>query len=75
MYEIAVLEYRPRYSNPYDYLLALKKRALKSKVRRKRSSQIEFLKHNVYTRDMRILGIETSCDETAAAVVEDGGKF
>ncbi len=26
-------------------------------------------------RDMKILGIETSCDETAAAVVEDGTKI
>ena len=25
-----------------------------------------------YNFDMKILGIETSCDETAAAVVEDG---
>ena len=24
---------------------------------------------------MKILGIETSCDETAAAVVEDGAKI
>ena len=24
---------------------------------------------------MKILGIETSCDETAAAVVEDGSKI
>ncbi len=27
-----------------------------------------------YTHSMRILGIETSCDETAAAVVEDGTR-
>ena len=28
-----------------------------------------------YNRGMKILGIETSCDETAAAVVEDGQKI
>lgn len=29
----------------------------------------------VYNKGMKILGIETSCDETAAAVVEDGVKI
>jgi N6-L-threonylcarbamoyladenine synthase len=29
----------------------------------------------MYTRTMKILGIEASCDETAAAVVEDGTKL
>lgn len=28
-----------------------------------------------YNRGMRILAIESSCDETAAAVVEDGTRF
>ncbi len=29
----------------------------------------------LYNKEMKILGIETSCDETAAAVVEDGVKI
>ena len=31
--------------------------------------------HLCYNQDMRVLGIESSCDETAAAIVEDGIKI
>ena len=38
--------------------------------------QIDYATHQGYDRpDMKVLGIETSCDETAVSVVEDGGHI
>jgi len=31
-------------------------------------------RHPVRRKFMRVLGIETTCDETAVAIVEDSGK-